>query len=264
MASSIYEPVEEYRRATFNALMERKYGIGARNRSQSTSLSSTPRENFTDGGDATRESTGGASVVPPDTDPEAYTVMEKLAELIHQVTTTKNVEASNEPCTLSSTQTQQAGPSRIDASPFSQYSIHPDSLEPSDRNSAPVTAGSKEKQPPSPSLQPSLKIRPFKASARSQGNTIWMTTASYEELFNPPEPAPEDESGILYIHENLLNDALQVWLLGNEKQWASVQLSARTRHPTFGDRYLAIRLDRTPTWLTLSSWYGAKKWVNDR
>jgi len=204
--------------------------------------------------------------LPPDTDPETRAMLQKFVELIHRVDLTKNAEVTSQPCSLFLTRTQQleAGPSRINASPFSQYSIHPDSPEPSGRNSVPVTTGSKINEPPSPSLQPSRKIRPFKASAHSQGKTIWMTTASYEELFNPPEPAPEDEPGVLHIHRNLSNDTLQVWLLRNEKEWATIELSAKTLHPTFRDRYLAIRMDGTPSWVTLASWNAAKKRVNNQ
>ena len=207
---------------------------------------------------------GRELTIPPDTNPETRAMIQTFVELINKVNLSKNVEVSDEPCTLFLTQTQQAGPSRINASPFSQYSIHPDSPEPSDRNSVPVTTGSKTKEPPSPSSQPSRKIRPFKASAHSQGKTIWMTTASYEELSNPPEPVPEDEPGVLYIHRNLSNDTLQVWLLGNEKEWTAIQLGAKIQHPKFGDRYLAIRLDGTPNWITITSWYVAKKWVNSQ
>ena len=261
----IFEPVEEHRRAAFDALVERKYGKDARNRSQSLPHSGISRESSPERRDATQESMDRALLsIPPDTDPQTRAMIQHFVELICKVDLSRDVEVSGEPRAPLLTQTQQAGPSRISTSPFSQYSIHPDSPEPSDRNSMPVTTGSKTKEPPSPSLQPSRKIRPFKASAHSQGKTIWMTTASHEELFNLPEPVPEDEPGVLYIHRNLSNDTLQVWLLGNEKEWATIQLSAKTQHPTFWDRYLAIRLDGTPSWITLASWYTANKWVNSR
>ena len=237
--------------------MKRKYGVDARNRSQSPPPSGTSRGDYFE--DTTHEGMGRALTVPPDIDPETRAAIQKFVELICEVGMTRDVEALGEPCASPLIRTQQAGPSRISASPFSQYSINPGSPEPSDRNSVPVTT---TKGPPSPSLQPSRKTRSFKTSAHSQGETIWMTTASYEELPSPPEPVPEDESGVLYIHRNLSNDTLQVWLLGNEREWATIQLSAKTQHPTFRDRYLAIRLDGTPSWVTLASWYTAKKRVN--
>jgi len=261
LVARIYEPVEEHRRAALNALMG---SADTRNRSQSLPLSDTPREGLAERGDTTQDGAGGAPTFPPDTDPETRAMLNKFAELIHKANMTKIAEASSEPRIPSPTQTQQAGPSRISESPFSQYSIHPDSPEPSDRNSSPVTADFKTSALLSPSSRPSRKTRPFKTSASSQGKTIWMTTASYEDISNPPEPDPEDEPGTLYIHRNLSGNTLQVWLLGNEKEWATVQFGIKTQHPTFSDRYLAVRLDGTPNWLTLASWYSAKKWVNSR
>jgi hypothetical protein len=266
----LYEPVEEHRRAAIAALIDRKYGTGPRSRSQSPTLSDTPQRSSTERRDTTQEGTTGGLVIPPDTDPETLAAIQEFAELIRKVKMTKNAEVSGEHCSLSPAQTQQAGPSRIDTSPsppsraFSQYSIHPDSPEPSDRNSEPITTGSKTRELPSPSSQPSRKIRPFRASAHSQGKTIWMTTASYEDLSDLPEPLQGDEPGVIYIHRNLTDNTLQVWLLGNGKQWAAIQLSVKTQHPAFRDRYLAVRLDGTPSWITLTSWYTAKKWVNSR
>jgi len=260
----MYEPVEEHRRAAFIALLDRKYGADARSHSQSPTLSGIPQESPAERRDTTDESMTGALTIPPDTDPETLAVIQKFAELIHKARTAKNMEVPDEPHALSPAQTQQAGPSRIDASPFSQYSIHPGSPEPFDCNSVPIATGFKTRDLPSLSLQPSRKVRPFRTSVHSQGKTIWMTTASYEDLSNPPEPVPEDEPGVLYIHRNLTDDTLQVWLLGNEKQWAAIQLSVKTQHPTFGDRYLAVRADGTPSWITLASWYTAKKRLNSR
>lgn len=244
--------------------MKRKYGVDARNRSQSPPPLGTSRGDYPERMDTTHEGMGRALTIPPDTDPETRAAIQKFAELIYEVGMARDVGSPGEPCALSLIRTQQAGPSRISASPFSQYSINPGSPEPSDRNSVPVTTPSKIKELPSPSLQPSRKTRSFKTSAHSQGETVWMATASYEELPNPPEPVPEDEPGVLYMHRNLSNDALQVWLLGNEKEWATIQLSAKTQHPAFRDRYLAIRLDGTPSWVTLASWYTAKKRVNSQ
>ena len=171
-ALPIYEPVEEHRRALAKALVERKQGTDSRNRSQSPPLSAASLESFTvERGNTTQESAGGVLMVPPDIDPETLAAVQEFVDAICEVRMTKKVEVSGEHCALSPTQMQEAGPSRINASPFSQYSIHPDSPEPSDRDSVPTTAGSKTREPPSPSLYPSRKIRPFKESAHSQGNT---------------------------------------------------------------------------------------------
>lgn len=265
----LYEPVEEHRRAAIAALMDGKYSTGLRCHSQSPTPLDTPRGS-SERGDTTQELVAGFFRIPPGISPESLAAIQDFAELIHRVEMSKNKGVSSEPCTPSPTQTQQAGPSGSNTSPsppsgpFSQYSIHPDSPEPSDRNPVPITPASKTKGPKLPplSLTPSLKIRPFKASAHSQGNTIWMTTASYEDLSDPPEPIPEDEPGVLYTHRNLTDNTLQVWLLGSEKQWVTIQLDVKTRHPILGDRYLAIRSDGTPSWTTLPSWYAAHKWLN--
>ena len=268
----LYEPVEEHRRAAFIALMDREYGAGPRSRSQSPTLSDIPRESFSGRGSTTQEGTTEALRVPSDANSESLAVIEKFTELIHRASMAKNTDVSGEPYATSPIQMQQAGPSGIGMSPyppsraFSQYSIHPDSSEPSDRNSMQITTAPRTRKPKLPplSLHPSRKIRSFKTSAHSQGETIWMSTASYEDLSNPPEPVPGDEPGVLYIHRNLTDNTVQVWLLGIEKQWTGVQLSVMTQHPTFRDRYLAIRLNGTPSWITLASWYTAKKWVNSR
>ena len=253
--------MEEHRRAAFNALMESKYGTNAHNRSRSPTLSNTPRVSFVNTRDATQESMDEPLITPPVTGPETRAIIGTLAEILDKMNVPKNVEV---PGLLSPIQTEEAGPSRIDASPFSQYSIHPDLPEPPGRNSPSAMTGSATNEPPSPSLRPLRKVRPFKTSAHSQGSTIWMTTFSHEDLYDPPAPVLEDEPGVLHIHNNLSDNTLRVWLLGGEKQWAAVELSAKTPHPSYRDRYLAIRLDGTPSWITLNSWYAAKKRVNSR
>ena len=268
----LYEPVEEHRRAAIIAYMNRKYCDGPLYRSQSLTPSSIPRESLAERTDTIQGGMTGALRIPTNTDTEPLATIQKSTGRIHKAKTTKDTEVSSKPYALSPAQMQQAGPPTINASPsppsraFSQYSIHPDSPEPSDRHPVPTTTVSKTRELkfPSLSLQPLRKIRSFRTSAHSQGNTIWMTTVSYEDLSNPPEPVPEDEPGTLYVHINLTDGVLQVWLLGNEKQWATVQPSVKTQHPTFRDRYLAVRLDGTPSWITLASWYTAKKWVNSR
>ena len=267
----LYEPVEEHRRVAIIALMGENYSTGPGHHSQSQTLLDTPRGSSERGG-TTWECAAGVLRLPPDISPESLAAIQEFAEHIHRMNMSKNAEVSSDPCTPSPAQTQQAGPSRTNTSPsppfgqFSQYSIHPDSPEPSDRNLVPTTTPSKmrELKLPPLSLTPSRKSRSFKASAHSRGNTVWMATASYEDLPGPPEPVPEDEPGVLYIHRNLMDNTLQVWLLGNEKRWVTMQLGVKTQHPTLGDRYLAVRLDGTPSWTTFASWNTAHKWVNGR
>jgi hypothetical protein len=242
--------------------MESKYSAQARNRSQSANLSNTPRVGFfINTVDATQESMDEPLITPSVTGPETRARIGTLVEIIDKINVPKNVEV---PGPLSLTRIEESGPSRIDASPFSQYSIHPDLPESPGRNSPSPITGSATKEPPSPSLRPLRKVRPFKISSHSQGSTIWMTTFSHEDLSDPPEPVIEDEPGVLHIHNNLSDNTLRVWLLGDEKQWAAVGLTAKTPHPLHRDRYLAIRLDGTPSWITLNSWYAAKKRVNNR
>jgi len=261
----IYEPVEEHRRrAAFITMMDRNHGADVQNCPESLTLWGTPGESFVEQGDMRQEGAAVALRTPPCTDSETLVVTGRVTEVPYKVKMSKNTEVSDDSCPSSPTRTRQASPSRIDASPFSQYSINPDSPEPFDRGSAQTSTGSKARKLPFLTLRPSRKSRPFRRSAHSQGKTVWMTTVSYEDLSNPPEPSPEDEPGLLYIHRNLTDDTLQVWLLENVRQWVTVQLGDKTQHPTFGDRYLAIRLDGTPNWITLASWHTAKKWVNSQ
>jgi hypothetical protein len=268
LADRIYDPVEEHRRAAAIALMDRNYTTGPRNHSRSPTLSGTPQRSSAEQGDVTQEDTPETSTVFPDADSETLVADRGPAELTDKVNNSEDGEVSAEPLPQSPTRMQQAGPSRIDTSPsplskaFSQYSIHPDSPEPSDRSSMPIATGTGTKPRPSIPLHPSWKSRAFKASNNSQGDTIWMTTASNKDLPNPPEPTQDDEPGVIYIHWNTKSNTLQVWLLGNEKQWAAIQIGAKVQHPMFSDRYLTIRLNGTPNWITLASWGSAKTWVN--
>lgn len=260
--------MEEHRRAALIALLVRNYGTGPRYRSQSPTPSDSTRGSFEDRRDTAQEGTTELLRIPPDISPESLAAIQEFVDLIHGVNTSKNTEALSEPCTPSPV--QQAGPPRIETTPpspstaFSQYSIHPDSPESSDLRSVTITTTSKPREPnlPPPSLKPSRKIRSFKASAHSQGYTIWMTTVSFEGLSNPPEPTPEDGPGVLYVHRNLTDNTLQVWLMGSGGQWAPVPFGVATQHPIFGDRYLAIRLNGTPSWVTINTWCTAKKWVD--
>ena len=241
--------------------MESKCEANARNRSQPPTLSNTPRASIVNTRGATQESMDEPSITPLVTGPEARGTIGTLVEILDKMGVSKNVEVPGLPSLI---QTEEAGPSRIDASPFSQYSIHPDLPGSPGCNPPSATAGSETKEPPSPSLRPLRKVRPFKASAHSQGSTIWMTTFSHEDLQDPPEPVLEDEPGVLHIHNNLSDNTSQVWLLGDEKQWAAAELSTKTPHPLYRDRYLSIRLDGTPNWITLNSWYAARNRVNSR
>ena len=251
--------------------MDRHYGAGTRSRSQPPALWGTPRESFVERRDTTQESATGVLEIPLDTDPETLAALQKFI-LMYKAKMTTNTETPSEPTAIPPAQMKQPGPSRINTSSspspeaFSQYSIHPDSPEPSDCDSVPATTTSKARESEFPSLsqQPSRQTRPFKASAHSQGETIWITTASYEDLSNPPEPSPEDEPGVLYFHRNLEDDTIQVWLLGNKKEWSVIDQSDKIQHPTFTDRYFSVRLDGTPTWIIHSSWNSAKKRANGR
>jgi hypothetical protein len=233
--------------------------------SPSLTPAATPREGFTDLGDFTQEDTAGAPTPPLDPDQEFETLVaaEEWFELLRNPTLTSTTEASGEQdCALPSTQTQQAGPSTVGVSQFPQHSVRPRSPEPSKSNPVPTATPSRTWELPSPPLTPSRNARPFKASAHSQGETIWKATASLEDLAEPPAPVAEDEPGTLYIHRNNSDDALQLWLLGNNKEWTPVQNGPKVQHPTLKDRYLVIRLDGSPNWVTLSSWYSAKKRAN--
>jgi len=265
----LYEPVEEHYRAATIALMDGNYDTGPRHHSQPPTPSDTPRGSFAEQRDTTQEGVIGGLRIPSGITPEFLAEIQEFIDLTHWVNTPENTEVSSEPRTPSPVQTQQAGPSGTNTSPpppeqFSQYSIRPDSPEPSDRLPVPVTPAFKTRELKLPPLSstPSRKIRPFKASTHSPGNTVWMTTVSYEDLSDPPEPVPEDEPGVLYIHRNLTDNTLQVWLLGDEKQWTTIQLGVKTRHPTLGDRYLSVRSDGAPSWITLASWNAAQKRVN--
>lgn len=257
--------------------MDRNYEDDDQSRSQSPTFSDTPQDNLVGQRDTTQEGTSGVLRIPPGTTQEALAAAQELLNYIHKVNIAKNAEASDETCDPHPSHPQQVGPSRIDMRPsppseaFSQYSIHPDSPEPSERNSMPITTVSqmREMKLPPQSSRPLRKFRSFRVSDHSQGYTVWMTTASYEDLAHPPEPDPEDEPGVLYIHWNLTDNTVQIWLLGEgpEKQWAITQLDATKAipHPKFMDRYLVLRMDGTPSWVIFSTWKVVmKRWANGR
>ena len=255
----VYEPVEEHRRAAFYALMDRNYGEGAANRSRSRTSTGTSRGSYAERRGSTEGNTGGDSTLPSDID-GIRAVIQDLLESVDQRDVIQDAEAPGEqPCVLPTIQTPQAGPSRTGASPSSQYPTHPHSPEPFDHD---LAIGSETREPPTLPLTLPRKTRPFKTSSHSPGNTVWIPQASYEDLPDLPALIPKDEPGTLYVHRNLTDNTLRVWLLGNEKKWVPVQLDNKTQHPTLGDRYLILRSDDTPSWVTLASWNAAKRRVN--
>jgi hypothetical protein len=113
---------------------------------------------------------------------------------------------------------------------------------------APATSGAV-----TPFLMPLKRQRAFTSGPR--GFTIWFSTESTESISTPPSGL-EVYAGILYIHTNTTLKAHHAWLCDTSGKWISVTGVDDVKHPTISDRFLLVRSDGIPSWLTTVD-YGA-------
>jgi hypothetical protein len=120
-------------------------------------------------------------------------------------------------------------------------------------HSSPSTTGG----PPIPEHQPTSAPTPISVPVRHQrpfvsgpkGHTVWYATTSSLSLSSPPASLPAT-AGILYIHTNLSKDTKQVWLCNISRDWANITNVENVKHPSIADRFLLLRSDGIPSWLT--------------
>ena len=94
---------------------------------------------------------------------------------------------------------------------------------------------------------PVKQHRPFASGPK--GQTVWYSTASRLPLSSPPASLPAT-AGILYIHTDLCRDTKQVWLCNISCNWTDVTTLKSVKHPSIADRFLLLRSDGIPSWLT--------------
>jgi len=173
--------------------MDGNYDTGPGHHSQPRTPFDTPRRSFAEQTDTTQEGVVRDLRIPPDISPEFLAAIQEFVNLTHWANREcEGLERTSHSVSCSSA----AGPSGTNMSPspqselFSQYSIHHDSPEPSGRIPVPTIPASKTRglELPPLSVAPLRGIRPFRVSTHSLGNTIWATTASCEDLSDPPEP----------------------------------------------------------------------------
>jgi len=89
--------------------------------------------------------------------------------------------------------------------------------------------------------------RPFTSGPK--GYTIWYSSASDQSLSAPPASLPAT-AGTLYIHTSRNDNGKQVWLCNANHGWANITTIDNVKHPSLTDRFLLLRSDGIPSWLT--------------
>ena len=101
--------------------------------------------------------------------------------------------------------------------------------------------------PPSPPLMPFKQQRAFTSGPR--GLTTWYSTQSPQPLSAPPLGL-QISAGILYVHTDTTLKVHHAWLCDTKGKWINVTDADNIKHPTIPDRFLLVRSDGIPSWLT--------------
>jgi hypothetical protein len=80
--------------------------------------------------------------------------------------------------------------------------------------------------------------RPF-LSGSSKGLTVWFRSTSTQDLDTPLRL--DATHGNLYIHQNAINQTLQVWLYDLSNRWKLLSQPEKVNHPVIPDRVLKFR-----------------------
>ena len=111
-------------------------------------------------------------------------------------------------------------------------------------SAAPPTPPSTAVAPP---LMPLKQQRSFTSGPR--GFTVWYSTESSESLPAPPLGL-QVSAGMLYVHTNTITKVRHTWLCDTNGKWVNVTNTDNVKHPTISDRFLLVRSDGIPSWLT--------------
>ena len=98
-----------------------------------------------------------------------------------------------------------------------------------------------------PPLMPLKQQRAFTSGQR--GFTVWYSTQSSYSLTTPP-PGLQASAGMLYVHADTTLKLYQAWLCDTNGKWTNVTGVNSVKHPAIPDRFLLIRSDGIPSWLT--------------
>ena len=98
-----------------------------------------------------------------------------------------------------------------------------------------------------PPLMPFKQQRAFTSGPR--GFTVWYSTQSSESLSAPPLSL-QVPAGMLYIHTNTSMKLHSAWLCDTNGKWIDVTGMDNVKHSTIQDRFLLVRSDGIPSWLT--------------
>lgn len=105
--------------------------------------------------------------------------------------------------------------------------------------------------PPRGTPPPLRQQRAFTSGPR--GFTIWYSSQSPEPLPAPPIGL-QSSAGMLYLHMNTTTKLHNAWLCDTNGKWIDVTGIDNVKHPTISERFLLVRSDGIPTWLTKSSY----------
>ena len=101
--------------------------------------------------------------------------------------------------------------------------------------------------PAVPPLMPLKQQRAFTSGPR--GFTTWYSTQSPQSLSTPPLGL-QGSAGVLYVHTDTSLKLHQAWLCDTHGKWITVTGVDNVKHPTISDRFLLVRSDGIPSWLT--------------
>ena len=94
---------------------------------------------------------------------------------------------------------------------------------------------------------PLKQQRAFTSGPR--GFTIWYSTQSPQSLSAPPSGL-QVSAGMLYVHTDTTLGSHRAWLCDTNGKWTNATDVDNVKHPTIPDRFLLVRSDGIPSWLT--------------
>jgi len=94
---------------------------------------------------------------------------------------------------------------------------------------------------------PLKQQRPFASGPR--GFTTWYSTESTQSISAPPVGL-QASAGMLYVHTNTTLKLHHAWMCDTHGKWITVTGVDNLKHPTISDRFLLVRSDGIPSWLT--------------
>lgn len=114
----------------------------------------------------------------------------------------------------------------------------------------PATPAAPAPPPPGPATPPLMPLKQQCAfTSGLRGSTVWYSTQSSQSL-STPSLGLQASAGMLYVHTDTTLKLHQAWLCDTNGKWGNVTGLDNVKHPTISDRFLLVRSDGIPSWLT--------------